>query len=189
MFTKTFGNTTVHFEVLIVAIAIILVLALIRSLYLVMYSRGIVRAYLQFQYNKVILKGNKLLKIFQRSARLLHTKKSDLSIDNLKKTIAISYFSIGETEKFLDYMKDSFDDDTKFYWMAIYESQQGRIEEMKKNMNQIEQKEENQTRIDCLDGIYLYYNNQVAEAQNKLKSVYPKLQLPIIQQIVGSLIE
>ena len=93
MFTKTFGNTTVHFEVLIVAIAIILVLALIRSLYLVMYSRGIVRAYLQFQYNKVILKGNKLLKIFQRSARLLHTKKTDLSIDNLKKTIAISYFS------------------------------------------------------------------------------------------------
>ena len=121
MFTKQIGNVIVDFGPLITVLVIVIIICLLIALPLIIQGRKIKKYFDTGKYNKVLINGEKLLKIYQRFAKRSKHKITIAWIDYLHFSLAVSNFSAMNWDCFLNHINSlSQYSDVKNFWLSLY---------------------------------------------------------------------
>lgn len=146
MFTKTIGNTTIHFGPLIIfgiLLGTILLIQVIRSIVLEHKFKNIVKYLQNGDYNRIVQIGESLLNKYDTHAKKIKTKALLSRIEYLNFALAVSYFALSNDEGFLSkiYMLNQ-SHDIKEFWLSLYFLRKDDLEEFKTHFDQITCSEE-----------------------------------------------
>lgn len=187
MFTKQMGTVTVHFEPLIVVIAIIAIIFvwyIIQGVILNGKCKKIIRAVTLGEYDLIIEDGEKVLKIYTKYNKRRSTKNLLDWIEYLHFALAVSYFARSNTAQFLEHINClNQNGNIKNFWLSLFYLQNGDFVNAQIHYEQIECCEETQTNLAFLDAVTLERQGKCEEAKEKIYGVYKKLNHPILKQI------
>ncbi len=186
MFTKQIGNVTVHFEPLIIFLAVVMAVAVFSALSLSVRGKKIKRAFELGEYDKVLKDGERLLKTYLNYAKRYKHRNTIAWIEYLHFSLAVSNLALMNWEPFLNHINAlSQHNDVKSFWLSLYYILQNNLEEASSYHDMIAQTEENATNISFLDCLIWYNKGDVDLAKNKMKGIYPLLKYPVLKDIAN----
>ena len=163
-------------------ISIILVVVLIfivRHSYMKAYN-----ACLTGNYNVAISTGTKIIKFYYVVSKILFFPSVKRIVDDLNGMLAISFLAKKDNDKFLNHINAiKHRPELKNAWLCVYYLLQNDItnaEDCYKNLKELQQDNE---IVDYINAIFLYKQGKVAEANDIMSAVYPKLKFQLAKDI------
>ena len=193
MFTKTIGNTTIHFGPLIIfgiLLGTILLIQVIRSIVLEHKFKILVNYLQNGDYGRIVQLGESLLNEYGNHAKRIKTKALLSKIEYLNFALAVSYFALSNDEGFLSkiYTLDQ-SPDIKEFWLSLYFLQKNDFEEFKVHFEQITCSEETYNNRTYLNAYRFFKQNQNDLACESMSMVFDSLKHPILKDIAKSILD
>lgn len=192
MFTKTIGNTTIHFGPLIIfgiLLGTILLIQVVRSIVLEHKFKNIVNYLQNGDYNRIVQIGESLLNKYDTHAKKIKTKALLSRIEYLNFALAVSYFALSNDEGFLSkiYMLNQ-SHDIKEFWLSLYFLRKDDLEEFKTHFDQITCSEETYINRTYLNAYCFFKQNRNDLACESMSIVFDSLKHPILKDIAKSIL-
>ncbi len=186
--TIKIGTININFIPLIIALCIILAIAIINFFFLRKQWSDILRVCQQGEYDKVIEKAKKMLKIYKMNAKIYDGQNIKVLIENLNLFLAISYLAQSNNEQFIKCINEISDTrNEKQFWLTLYYLLNDNLKDAEKQYQLINACQETQDLLSFLDGIFLYKKGSIDIAKEKLENVYSKLNYPILREIAHTI--
>ena len=192
MFTKTIGNTTIHFGPLIVfgvLIGTILLIQVIRSIVLEHKFKAIVNCLQNGNYSHIVQNGESLLNDYDNYTKRIKAKALLSKIEYLNFALAVSYFAFSNDDGFLSkiYKLDQ-SPDIKEFWLSLYFLRRDDFEEFKIHFNQITCSDETYINRTYLNAYCLFKQNQKDLACETMSEVFDSLKHPVLKDLAKSIL-
>lgn len=190
MITKQLGNTTIHFEPLIIVIVVAMVVYLIIALSVIYRGKKVNNAFQSGDYDEVLINGEKLLKTYQGYAKRYKHRNTLSWIESLHFMLAVSYFSVENYEQFLYHINAmSQNCDIKEFWLSLYYLRQGDFDSFNSHYANIKVSGETLLNRTYLESIKLYMQGEYDLAKTNIIGVYKGLKHPILIQIADEVMK
>lgn len=192
MFTKTIGNTTIHFGPLIlfgIILGTILIIQVVRSIVLEHKFKNIVNYLQNGDYGRIVQIGESLLNEYDTHTKKIKTKALLSKIEYLNFALAVSYFALSNDEGFLSkiYMLNQ-SPNIKEFWLSLYFLRKDDLEEFKTHFDLISCTEETYINRTYLNAYCFYKQNQNDLACESMSVVFDSLKHPILKDIAKSIL-
>lgn len=192
MFSFRIGKVTFDFTLLIIVFAVSFAVLAIHSIVLVSRSNRSIKFCKTGEYDKAITLAKKARKTCAKYCRRSGFSKKSTKryvdwIYKLDLVIAISYFAQDNTDEFLctlNQLNDNLCD--KHYLLALHYLLKDKPDDANIHYQRFIKCDHYPFIKDFLDGIILYKENKISEAQSKLREVYPKLSYEYSKNIAKS---
>ncbi len=192
MLSFQIGNTTFNFTSPFIALVAFFAVAAIIGIVLISRTNRSIRACKTGKYDKAIALAKKARKTCAKYCRRSgYSKKVTKGyvdwINKLDIIIAISYFAQDNTDEFLltlNQLNDNLCD--KHYLFTLHYLLKDKPDDANIHYQRFIKCDHYPIIKDFLDGIILYKENKISEAQSKLREVYPKLSYEYSKNIAKS---
>lgn len=192
MFTKTIGNTTIHFGPLIIfamLLGTILLLQVIRSIVLEQKFKKIIKYMSSGNYSDIPQIGESLLSKYLNYTNRIKTRTLLSKIEYLNFALAVSYFALSNDERFLNKIhKLNQSPDVKEFWLSLYFLQKEDFEEFKAHSNQITCSDETYINRTYLNAYCSFKQHQKNLAYESMSLIFDSLKHPILKDLAKSVL-
>ena len=188
MLSVQIGKTTIHFWPLIVVVLVAVMAIIVRIVVVRKQGRDVLKLCRLGEYDKVIPKAQKLLKICEESVKIKSHNNIMVSIDTLNLILSICYLAQADNNQFLQHINAVQNrKNDKQFWISLHYLIEGQKENAQRHFELIDVCEETQSDRDFLYAIILYKNGSILESKERLRKVYPQLKYYILKDIADKI--
>lgn len=191
MLAKQIGNVTIHWkEPLIIIVIAFAIECLILLILLTYRQKKVVKSFQNGCYGEVIVVGKKLLKLYQKSAKIHKHRNTEAGMEYLNFVMAVSYFSVKDYEQFLYHIHAlTQKDDIKEFWLSLYYLRQNDFDSAQSHYANIEENDETQLNRTYLESMKHYAQGEYDLAKTKMMEIYTDLTFPVLKQIADEVLK